>query len=368
LTRKLPILPDFEAESPVSGGSPRFKLGKTAPLKGYRRRAAPFFAIMIYTSEPQQWSALLAQPIEQRILPLPDEVRELVHQVNMATGLDAVPAPCVPDAALQADLRAALLGMPAAVRDLVGPLLLGICTARGLGSSGITDIVADAVDGRILGCIVLLDMDLLETHTANSWATWKENLPFGGPGFALAATIAAPRDDTRAHALQFLLLHEFGHVVTAGGTFLPRWWEPVPAAIFPFLDLSWHVNADGRFVPWKDSDFDLRGAVDFYGTNKVHSDAIVTAYAGLEASDFSSLYGATNPYDDFAECFASYVHSELLGRPYVLRVDYDGVPQATLDSFWASPRSEAKREFMRGLLGETAAEVIANDAHALVAA
>jgi len=323
---------------------------------------------MIYTSDPQQWSALLGQPIETRILPLPDEVREFVHQVNMASGLDAVPAPCTPDVALQADLRAALAGMPAAVRDLASPLLLGVCVGRGLGSSGVTDIVADAVDGRILGCIVLLDMDLLETHTANSWATWKENLPFGGPGFALAATIAEPRDDTRAHALQFLLLHEFGHVVTAGGSFLPRWWEPVPAASFPFLDLSWGVNAQGRFLPWDGSDFELRGAVDFYGTNKLDSDAIVSAYSGLEGSDFPSLYGATNPYDDFAECFASYVHSELLGRPYQLRVDYDGVPQATLDSFWASPRSNAKRAFMRELLGKATVPRVANDAHLLVAA
>jgi hypothetical protein len=323
---------------------------------------------MIYTSEPQQWRAQLSLPIEQRVLPLPDEVRELVHQVNMATGLEAVPAPCVPDAALQADLRAALLGLPAAVRDLVSPLLLGVCTGRGLGSSGITDIVADAVDGRILGCIVLLDMDLLEAHTANSWATWKENLPFGGPGFSLAATIAAPHDDTRSAALQFLLLHEFGHVATAGGSFLPRWWEPVPALSFSFLDLSWGINAAGRFVPWSGSDFDLRGMVDFYGTNKLHSDAIVTAYAGLEHSDFPSLYGATNPYDDFAECFASYVHSELLGRPYVLRVDYDGVPQATLDSFWASPRSDEKRAFMRALLGAAPAPAVADDARVLVAA
>ncbi|KQV52137.1 hypothetical protein [Massilia sp. Root335] len=324
---------------------------------------------MIYTSDPQQWSALLGQPIETRILPLPDEVREFVHQVNMASGMDdAVPAPCTPDGALQADLRAALAGMPAAVRDLVSPLLLGVCVGRALGSSGVTDIVADAVDGRILGCIVLLDIDLLETHTANSWATWKENLPFGGPGFSLAATIADPHDDTRAHALQFLLLHEFGHVVTAGGTFLPRWWEPVPAASFPFLDLSWGVNAQGRFLPWDGSDFELRGVVDFYGTNKLDSDAILTAYSGLEGSDFPSLYGATNPYDDFAECFASYVHSELLGRPYLLRVDYDGVPQATLDSFWASPRSAAKRAFMRALLGPAAVLPVANDADVLVAA
>ena len=304
---------------------------------------------MIVTAHPQQWIARQAQPFHERILPLPAEVRDFVHQVNLATGVAAVPAAALPDGQLRADLREALLGMPEAVRALVDPLLLGICVGRGLGSSGITDVVADA-QGRLLGCVVLLDLDLLETHSANSWATWKENLPFAtGAGYSLAAIIAAPEQDTRANALQFLLLHEFGHVLTTDGDFLPRWWEPVATdRRYAYLDLSWIVSPFGRFVPR--ADFELRGVVDFYGNNQLFADAIVTAYAGLECSDFPSLYGATNPYDDFAECFASYVHSEVLGRPYVLRVDLDGTPQAWLDSFWASGRSAGKRAFMEAML------------------
>jgi hypothetical protein len=303
---------------------------------------------MIVTSDPQQWTARQALPLHERILPLPAEVRDFVHQVNVASGLSAVPAAAAPDAQLRADVRSAVLGMPAAVRDLVDPLLLGICLGRDLGSSGVTDIVVDA-DGRILGCVVLLDVGLLETHSANSWATWKENLPFAaGPGFSLAATIAAPDQDTRANALQFLLLHEFGHVLTADGDFLPRWWEPVPDKRFSYLDLSWVTTPFGRFAPR--ADFELRGVVDFYGANQLFGDAIVSAYSGLECSDFPSLYGATNPYDDFAECFASYVHSEMLGKPYVLRVDLDGEPQAYLDSFWASSRSDVKRGFMERMM------------------
>jgi hypothetical protein len=310
---------------------------------------------MIFTAHPQQWTARQAQPFHERILPLPREVRDFVHQVNLATGVEAVPAAVLPDERMRADLREALLGMPDAVRALVDPLLLGICVGRGLGSSGITDVVADA-QGRLLGCVVLLDLDLLEAHSANTWATWKENLPFAtGAGYSLAATIAAPGQDTRANALQFLLLHEFGHVLSADGDFLPRWWEPVPGdQHHAYLDLSWVVSPTGRFVPR--ADFELRGVVDFYGNNQLFADAIVTAYSGLECSDFPSLYGATNPYDDFAECFASYVHSEMLGRPYVLRVDLDGTPQAWLDSFWASGRSAGKRAFMETLMHSAGSE------------
>ena len=321
---------------------------------------------MILTNAAQQWTERQGLPIHERILPLPDEVRDFVHQVNLATGLDALPCAVAPDAQLRADLREALLGMPAAILELASPLLLGVCLGRNLGSSGVTDIVVDARDQRILGCIVLLDVACFDGHTANSWATHKENLPFRAGGIALEVTIAEPAADTRAGALQFLLLHEFGHVLSADASFLPRWWEPVPDAPFDFLDLSWETTPLQRFLPRPGADFELRAAVDFYGQNKLDNDAILSAYAGLEGSSFPSLYGATNPYDDFAECFATWVHSEILQRPFRLRVDFDGVPQGYLDGFWASPRSAAKRAFMRRLFDS--APGAANQAEASAAA
>lgn len=322
---------------------------------------------MILTKVPQQWTALQNLPISDRILALPDEVRDFVHQVNQATGLEAVPQAVQADAALRADLREAIGGMPAVILDLVSPLLLGVCLGRNLGSSGVTDIVVDPSDNRILGCIVLLDVDCFTGHTANSWATHKENLPFLSNGsVALDVTIAEPEQDTRAGALQFLLLHEFGHVLSADASFLPRWWEQVPDAPFAFLDLSWEVSPLQRLTPRPGADFPLRAQVDFYGQNKLDNDAILTAYAGLEGSSFPSLYGATNPYDDFAECFATWVHSEIMQRPFKLRVDFDGVPQAYLDSFWASPRSHAKRAFMRALFDGLPAA--ANETEAVAAA
>ena len=318
---------------------------------------------MIIAADPQAWTLRQRLPIHQRILPLPSEVCDFVRQVNEASGLAAMPAPVAPGPAWRRDLETAIRGMPERVLGLVDPLLLGVCLGRGLGSSGITDIVVDA-GGRMLGCIVLLDAELLAAHGANSWATWKENLPFVPVDeHRLAATIAAPGEDTRANAAQYLLLHEFGHVLTAGAGFLPKWWQVLgdeQAEDFAFLGLSWGLacspsRAGGprrRFAALPGSDFALRDRVDFYGNAKLGSDAIIAAYAGLEESDHASLYGATNPYDDFAECFASYVHCALLGRPHIVEIQADGVALARLDGFWDSPRSAAKRRFMRALLGE----------------
>ncbi|WP_036168389.1 hypothetical protein [Massilia sp. 9096] len=310
---------------------------------------------MIVTTVPQQWTALQQRPLLERILPMPAEVCDFVRQVNQASGLDAEPAAFEADAALHADLQEALRGMPDFLLGAVEPLLLGVCLGCDIGSSGVTDIVVDQSDGRILGCVVLLDADAFAGHTANSWASWKENLPFEMEGgIALDVVIAEPQQDTRAGALQFLLLHEFAHVLTADAGFLPPWWAQAPDAPFPFLDLSWETTPLGRFAPRPGRDFTLRAEVDFYGNNKLPNEAILTAYSGLEASDFPSLYGATNPYDDFAECLATWVHGEILGKPFRLQVAFDGVPQATLERFWASPRSSAKRAFMRALFEQPA--------------
>lgn len=305
---------------------------------------------MIIAPDPLYWKARQRLPLHERILALPPEVCELVHKVNLASGLDAVPVPAVVTPALRRELGEAICGMPASVLELIEPLLLGVCVGHGLGSSGITDIVADA-EGRILGCVVLLDIGMLAPHGANSWASWKENLPFLPEGdYTLSATIATPARDTRAGAMQYLLLHEFGHVLTAGYSFLPAWWAPVPEGAFSWLNLSWHV-VEGRFLPCAASDFDYRGVVDFYGQRKLGGDALITACAGLEQSDFASLYGATNPYDDFAECFASYVHREMLGQPLTLDVLAGGQAVARLEGFWESPRSRVKRRFMECMLG-----------------
>jgi hypothetical protein len=58
----------------------------------------------------------------------------------------------------------------------------------------------------------------------------------------------------------------------------------------------------------------------------------------------------------------------MLGRPHRLRIDLDGVPQAWLDSFWASPRSHAKRAFMERMLGTGMPAMAANEALARAAA
>ncbi|HEX7925992.1 MAG TPA: hypothetical protein VF678_00275, partial [bacterium] len=68
--------------------------------------------------------------------------------------------------------------------------------------------------------------------------------------------------------------------------------------------------------------FPRLGTVKFYRFDKAPtplSDA-ETIYRALNQTNFVSLYGVTNLFDDFAEAFAIYVHTKMERRPYRVEV------------------------------------------------
>ena len=68
-------------------------------------------------------------------------------------------------------------------------------------------------------------------------------------------------------------------------------------------------------------------------------------------TSFPTLYAATNPWDDFAESFANYVHVVLLRKPWRVQVRGVGDDTETFDACWGLPRCEAKERMLRALLG-----------------
>jgi hypothetical protein len=309
---------------------------------------------LVVTQHPGFWSEKLKLPVIERFGPAPDELVNYVAFFNSATGNPAIPAAASAGPDLLDDVRRAIEGMPAVVTNLLHDTLLGVYFASGLGSSAVTDVVV-AADGQVLGSVVALDLDALTPRCANEWATWKENMPFAEAGGAtLRACIADSDDNTRANAIQFLLLHEFGHVLTAGSGYLPDWWlapETLGATDdYSFLRLGWEIGADKKIVPKAGEDFAGRASVRFYGDAGLNHSDMLDIYSGLQGTSFASLYASTNAYDDFAESFATYVHSVLLRKPYVT-VCSDGTVTLQSGDFWTSERSAAKRGFMEELLG-----------------
>jgi hypothetical protein len=284
----------------------------------------------------------------------PAELVNYVGMVNQALSVNAVPVAADAPADFLHDMQTAMRQIPAAILQKLDGALLGVFFSTGLGSSAITDVIVNQ-DGQILGSVVMLDLDAFMDRTANDWATWKENTPFSASSrLRLEVEIADGSDNTRANAMQFLLLHEFGHVLTAGKQFLPIWWLPPDAmketGDYDFLRLGWQIDGDKRIVPKAEEDFAERTGIFYYDTKGLDDAAMLSAYRALQGTTFPSLYASTNAFDDFAETFATYVHSVMLGKPARVRIVSDDAVHLERDNFWASPRSADKRAFMQELL------------------
>jgi hypothetical protein len=312
---------------------------------------------VIITSIQQFWNEQLQLPLLARLGPSPEEIVQYVTLVNQAMNNPGLPTIADASDQLIADVQDAMREMPAVVQHLLEDSpLLGVYFASGLGSSAVTDAVVSP-EGAIMGFVTVLDIDACMNRSANEWATWKENTPFADPGdYALELEIQDSAGDNRKNAIQFLLLHEFGHVITGCRGFLPDWWiDPQTLRSgddYPFLRLSWQINEEKKIVPRAAEDFSLRSQLGFYEDRDMSREAMLEVYKALRATSFATAYAVTNAYEDFAESFATYVHTVLMGKRYVVCISHQGEEVLRHEHYWDAPRAAAKRHFMERLLAE----------------
>jgi hypothetical protein len=301
------------------------------------------------------WRAALAKPLEQRIGAAPAPLLEYVDLDNQQQGFPNKPRPPVLSAGFMRDVRAALAGLPAPVRRAMASRLAGIHFVDNLGSTGWTEEILDA-QGRPVAGVIVLDAAILAKQRANAWATWKENTPFKpDPHWRLAAQIERPADDNRVQAIQYILLHEMGHVLAIGTDLHPNA-NLSPANLpaqppFPYYRLSWGVSPQGRYETRYDARFTQRKDVVYYRGAKLTGAQMADAYQALAATNFATLYAVTNPFDDFAEAFVTYVHTEMMGRPFKVQIFRDGKPVLEYGACWREARCAAKRKLVEKALG-----------------
>jgi len=228
---------------------------------------------MIHTANSLLWEAMLAAPLEQKIGMAPDEVIAYIAQGHVNASNALLPGPC---AEFAIDIQDAIAELPTSLKRKLHAKLLGVFVAAGLDSSAITDVIVYP-NGDLIGAFVVIDIDVFFNRTANEWATWKENNPFATDGaIRLELKIAEDAQNDRGASekpglqpgvthrkavTQYILLHEFGHVVAADSHLLPNWWEEAPGSAenpYPFLDLGWQLSEDGKIKPVEQQDFPLR--------------------------------------------------------------------------------------------------------------
>lgn len=300
------------------------------------------------------WKAAFALPLEQRVGAAPREVIDLLALDNLSHGYPEHPRASTATDELRAEVVAALEAIPEPVKRHLSERLAGILFVDDFGGTGFTDSIADE-KGRKSRAFVVLDPTVLQQRTANAWATWKDNTPFKPDGrHELKTTIEDATDDNRRQAIQYILLHELGHVLAVGERFHPDWnlkVSDVPNEDYPFFDLSWSLDRVGnRYVNRFDAIFPERKDVAFYFGAKLPAASMASTYDHLERTNFPTLYAATHPGDDFAESFSSYVHVVMMGKPYSVVIMEGGRVVKRYGACWSEERCAAKRRILEALL------------------
>lgn len=298
----------------------------------------------------------IGKPIEQKVLPGTKEVLDRALQTNLDYGQDVRPEAAAPDHPLAPKVRAVLRGLPPAIHRLASQYVMAVYLVEEDWGTATTEGVQDE-SGRWRYSYITLNLTAL-TRTANAWTEWKENSAFRqDPRFRLRMTIEPPEGDTEENAIRFILLHELGHVLGLGRGVHAFWDDeglPPLTRDSAFLKLSWRPNGDGTALVsrWGER-FPRLSGLKFYRFEQAHhplADA-EAVYRALEQTDFPSLYGATNIYDDFAEAFAIYVHTRLQARPYRVEVYEGDTRRLTYTSCIASGACPAKVQALEAALG-----------------
>ena len=300
------------------------------------------------------WQPAFSLPVEQRIGPAPPALVEFVSLDNIKNDIPNKPrsATVAPD--FLRDIQDAVAGMPAQVKIRLSRKLAGIYFVDDLGGSAFADMIFDA-DNNPVAAFILMDPAVLN-KTANEWATWKENTPFKpDPAFRLLAQIEEQSGDDRKNAIQYILLHEIGHVLSVGEKIHPRW-DAAPKDVkspdgYAYMQSSWYIDRDeDKYLTIFDLGFPQRREARYYFGAKLRADQMQATYDNLERTNLATLYSANNPADDFAEAFANYVHVVLLKRPFLITIYRDGKAVKAYRACWEQRRCAEKKKIIERFL------------------
>ncbi len=225
------------------------------------------------------------------------------------------------------------------------------------------EFVATAYAGRVHfpdgtsapGAIFGVRKSLLDANLSyGDWASWKEQLNFGGRNDDYTFSTDLPYYNVKSHVeisdfLYLVVAHEFGHFFDFANQVNDfgacRGEEENCPAISEWSKLSWETSAK----PLATSDFAHRSQLCFYNCKQpiASADAMVL-YQGLEQSDFISSYGSTNPWDDFAEVVSIWAADKYISGAISIHVL--GSAPINIINHLHSVHMKLKKEYVENLM------------------
>ena len=219
--------------------------------------------------------------------------------------------------------------------------------------------------GNPMGAVMGIRKSVLdEALNLSTWASWKEQLSFGGIKDNYTLTPSLPQITSISASgvsdfLYFVVAHEFGHIFDFANklNFTSTCKPKSPDTEDPECDMadgSWGAMTwSTNFTPKPQFDYAHRKQLCFYWCNE----ALITAaetpelFAGLQGSPFLSTYASSNPWDDFADSLAYYLMDQNLNTTYVIDTKHG----ATLDIMakMRSPVFAPKYQYIQNFLSRT---------------
>lgn len=298
---------------------------------------------------------LYTLPLEERILPAPASVLELTYIGNRRAGRDLWPTAASSDHPLVPLIRSLIRSLPSAIYRLAERHLAAIFLVDRTFGSARAEGLWDSSD-RLVGGYMVLNLTAL-ARPANAWVSMRENSAFHSSGNVGIDVILEPSEtDTLESALRFIFLHELSHVLGMSLGVHGHWavQETFPLTLHsPFAHISWQPDGRGDLTSPGKQMFPLLTQLHFYRFEAapLPRSAAPWVYGQLARTDFPSLYGATSIYEDFAETFALFIHTRLLGKPYAVMVRDGERVIGVYQSCLQTGRCPAKAAFVERLLG-----------------
>ncbi len=267
---------------------------------------------------------LLSGDWTDRSFNIDDSHISYVKEMNELDGFIEIPAPSHLTKEMKARLSFISKSFKPEVKKIFDKYLYGIYFCEKLGGTGLTGFIYENTKGKPLGGFIIIDSSVINKK-ANDWISFKEKSAFQLGDISLEIKIEKEEENTVDNALRYILLHEMGHILsnTIGITPDLRS-ESLDYTRYPFFDKVWISEKESTY----DSKiFPFRSKVKFYSpeSEALNLDIVWDqVYPVLSKTHFSTLYGATNALDDFAESFVSYVHCILDNRPWELTLTQKG--------------------------------------------
>jgi hypothetical protein len=170
----------------------------------------------------------------------------------------------------------------------------------------------------------------------NRWLEFKEASAFDlAPDYTLVGKLAEPDENIRRVLLEYVLVHELGHVVDQALRDDPT--------IAELKRLSWPLPEAMAARP-------LIHYPERMGQPRLPGALSPGIYEFIASSAFVSPAALDNENEDFAESIATYMHSVMRGRPWQLELMRGGERVVALHSCWSEPRCAEKRRLIEDLL------------------